>query len=310
MYKYIFGPVPSRRLGVSLGVDLVMSKTCNLNCIYCECGSTTKFYNRRDSYIDIDRLIEEVKDILQNLTPDYITFSGSGEPTLNKDLGMIIREIRKIYSGKIAVITNSTLLNDSDVREALEEADLIIPSLDAISEDIFEKINRPIEGLHAKNILDGMTKFLSETKKEVYLEIFIVEGINDGDEELKKFVEYLKDKKVTVIQLNTLARPGATENIKPASMKRLTEIKDFFESHNLNSVEIIKKYTSREEFPKYSEKLEELILNMLSKRKYSIYEMVELLQRGEVELFKYLNILQKEGKVKIVIENDQIYIKN
>jgi wyosine [tRNA(Phe)-imidazoG37] synthetase (radical SAM superfamily) len=255
-------------------------------------------------------LIEEVKDILQNLTPDYITFSGSGEPTLNKDLGMIIREIRKIYSGKIAVITNSTLLNDSDVREALEEADLIIPSLDAISEDIFEKINRPIEGLHAKNILDGMTKFLSETKKEVYLEIFIVEGINDGDEELKKFVEYLKDKKVTVIQLNTLARPGATEDIKPASMKRLTEIKDFFESHNLNSVEIIKKYTSREEFPKYSEKLEELILNMLSKRKYSIYEMVELLQRGEVELFKYLNILQKEGKVKIVIENDQIYIKN
>lgn len=310
MYKYIFGPVPSRRLGVSLGVDLVMSKTCNLNCIYCECGPTTKFYNTRDSYVDIDRLIEEVKDILQNLTPDYITFSGSGEPTLNKDLGIIIKEVRKIYSGKIAVITNSSLLNNLDVREALEEADLIIPSLDAMSEDVFEKINRPIEGLLVENILDGMSKFLSTTKKEVYLEIFIIEGINDGEEELEKFVKYLKDKKVTVIQLNTLARPGAIKEIKPASMKRLSEIKDFFINRGLNSVEIIKKYTSREEFPKYSEKLEELILNMLAKRKYSIDEMVELLQRNEVELFKYLNILQKEGKVKIVIENDQIYIKN
>jgi wyosine [tRNA(Phe)-imidazoG37] synthetase (radical SAM superfamily) len=264
----------------------------------------------RDSYIDIDRLIGEVEDILKNLTPDYITFSGSGEPTLNKDLGKIIKKVRKIYSGKIAVITNSTLLNNLDVREALEEADLIIPSLDAISEDVFKRINRPIEGLFAKNILDGMTKFLSTTKKEVYLEIFIVEGINDGAEELEKFVKYLRDKKITVIQLNTLARPGAIREIKPASMKRLSEIKEFFINRGLNSVEIIKKYTSREELPKYSEKLEKLILNMLTKRKYSIHEMVELLQRNEEELFKYLNILQKEGKVKVVIENDQIYIKS
>ena len=310
MYKYIFGPVPSRRLGVSLGVDLVMSKTCNLNCIYCECGSTTKFYNTRDSYIDIEKLLGEVKDILQNLTPDYITFSGSGEPTLNKDLGLIIKKIREIYNGKIAVITNSSLLNNLDVRKDLEEADLIIPSLDSISEDVFEKINRPMEGLLVENILDGMTKFLTTTKKEVYLEIFIIEGINDGDEELEKFVEYLKDKKITVIQLNTLARPGAIEGIKPASMKRLIEIKDFFINKGLKSVEIIKKYTSRDEFPKYSEKFEKLILNMLAKRKYSIYEMVELLQRNEIELFKYLNILQKEGKIKIAIEDDQIYIKN
>jgi len=310
LYKYIFGPVPSRRLGVSLGVDLVMSKTCNFDCIYCECGSTTKFYNVRDSYIDIDRLIKEIEDVLQNLTPDYITFSGSGEPTLNKDLGIIIKKVRKIYSGKIAVITNSSLLNNLDVRKSLEEADLIIPSLDAISENIFKRMNRPIEGLTAQNILDGMTKFLSTTKKDVYLEIFIVEGINDGEDELEKFVRYLKDKKVTTIQLNTLARPGAVQDIKPASIKRLSEIREYFISHGLNSVEIIKKYSSREELPKYNEKLEKLILNMLNKRKYSIDEMVELLQKNEVELFKYLNILQKEGKVKIVIENDQIYIRS
>jgi len=310
MYKYIFGPVPSRRLGVSLGIDLVMAKTCNLDCIYCECGKTNKFFNIRDSYVDVDRLIEEVKDVLKTLTPDYITFSGSGEPTLNKDIGKIIKKVRKIYDGKIAVITNSTLLTNLDVREALEEADLVIPSLDAISEEVFQKINRPIEGLTAKNILDGLTTFLKETNKEVLLEVFVVEGINDSLEELNNYVGYLKDKKISTIQLNTLARPGAIKDIQPATMKRLEEIKTFFEENGLGSVEIIKKYSSREEMPKYSDKLEGLILNMLGKRKYSLDEMVELLQRNEEELFKYFNILQKERKVKIVIENNKIYIKS
>jgi wyosine [tRNA(Phe)-imidazoG37] synthetase (radical SAM superfamily) len=310
MYKYIFGPVPSRRLGVSLGVDLVMAKTCNLDCIYCECGSTNKFYNIRDSYVDIDKLIEEVEDILKNITPDYITFSGSGEPTLNKDFGKIIKKVRKIYNGKIAVITNSSLLTNIDVREGLEEADLIIPSLDAISEEIFQKINRPIDGLTAKNILDGMNKFLKETEKDVFLEVFIVEGINDSVEELDKFIEFLKDKKITVIQLNTLARPGAIKDIKPARMERLEEIKEYFSKNGIKNVEIIKKYSSRDEFPKYNNKLEELILNMLQKRKYNIDEMSELLQKDKEELFKYFNILQKEGRVKIVIEDDKIYIKS
>jgi len=309
MYKYIFGPVPSRRLGVSLGIDLVESKTCNLNCIYCECGETKKFFNERRSYVDVEKLILEVIDILKTLTPDYITFSGSGEPTLNKDLGLIVREIRKIYSGKIAVITNSSLLDDQKLRKELEEADLIMPSLDAISEDVFRKINRPIEGLSSKKILSGLSKLLEETNKKVYLEIFIVEGINDSVEELDKFIDYLKNKKIEVIQLNTLARPGAIREIKPATIKRLEEIKKYFIRNGLKSVEIIKKYSSREELLQYSEKLETLILNMLKKRKYSIHEMKELLHQSEGELFKYLNILQKEGKVKIVVEDDKIYIK-
>jgi len=310
MYKYIFGPVPSRRLGVSLGVDLVMPKTCNLDCIYCECGKTTKFYNTRDSFVDVEALIGEIKDVLKTITPDYITFSGSGEPTLNKDLGTIIKKVRKIYNGQIAVITNSTLLNDSDVRKALEEADLIIPSLDAISEEVFIKLNRPIEGLSSKKILDGMEIFLKETKKEVLLEIFIVEGINDHITELDKFIEFLKDKKISAIQLNTLARPGAIKNIEPASMKKLEEIKKYFEKNGLEKIEIIKKYSSREELPQYNEKIENLILNMLNKRKYSLEEMVELLQQSSEELFRYFNILQKEGKVKVIIEKNKIYIKS
>jgi wyosine [tRNA(Phe)-imidazoG37] synthetase (radical SAM superfamily) len=310
MYKYVFGPVPSRRLGISLGVDLVEPKTCNLDCIYCECGRTTKFFSTRDSYVDIKKLIVEVKDVLTKLNPDYITFSGAGEPTLNRDIGKIIKKIKNIYDGKIAVITNSTLLNNMDVREALEEADLIIPSLDAISEEVFQQINRPIEGLSAKKLLDGLEKFLKITKKEVHLEIFIVEGINDSEDELNKFVEYLRDKKISSIQLNTLARPGAIKDIKPARMERLEEIKKYFEENGIKNVEIIKKYTSREELPKYDDKLEGLILGMLKKRGYSLEEMVALLQRDQEELFKYFNILQKEGKVRIVVEKNKIYIKS
>ena len=309
MYKYIFGPVPSRRLGVSLGVDLVESKTCNLDCIYCECGETKKFFNKRGSYVDIEKLLLEVTNILKTLTPDYITFSGSGEPTLNKDLGLIISKIKEIYSGKIAVITNSSLLEDEKVRKQLEEADLIMPSLDAISEEVFRKINRPIEGLTSNKVLLGLEKLLEETKKKVYLEIFIVEGINDSIEELERFLKYLHGKKIDIIQLNTLARPGAIRDIKPATMKRLEEIKKYFLDNGLKSIEIIKKYSSRDEFLQYSKNLEVLILNMLKKRKYSIGEMKELLQQNESELFKYLNILQKEGSVKIIIEDDKIYIK-
>jgi wyosine [tRNA(Phe)-imidazoG37] synthetase (radical SAM superfamily) len=310
MYKYIFGPVPSRRLGISLGVDLVMAKTCNLDGIYCECGATSTFYRKRANYVDVKVLIKEVKEVLKTLTPDYITFSGSGEPTLNKSMGEIIKEIKKIFKGKIAIITNSTLLIENEVREILENADLIIPSLDAVSEEVFQKINRPMEGLTAKKIIEGLELFLEDTKKEVYLEIFIVEGINDGIEELNKFIKLLKNKKISSIQLNTLARPGAIDEIKPATMKRLEEIKLYFLEGGLKNVEIIKKYSSKEEFPEYNEKLEKLILNMLKKRKYSLEEMIELLQKESEELYKYFTFLESQKKVEIVVENNIIYLKS
>ncbi len=310
MYKYVFGPVPSRRLGISLGVDLVLSKTCNLDCIYCECGETTKFYNRMGSYVDVDKVVEEVGEVLKTITPNYITFSGSGEPTLNKDMGLIIDKIKNIYKGKIAIITNSTLLYKDEVRETLEKADLIIPSLDAVSKEVFDEINRPAKGVKIEEVLEGLEKFLGETKRKVSLELFIIEGINDSRNELKGFVEFLKDKNYTTIQLNTLARPGTRRDIQPATIKRLEEIRNYFLENGIDGVEIIKKYSSREELEKYSEKLEKLILTMLKKRIYSLQEISELLQKDKEELFKYFDILQKEGKTRIFIENDNIYLKS
>ncbi len=142
------------------------------------------------------------------------------------------------------------------------------------------------------------------------MELFIIEGINDSRNELKGFVEFLKDKNYTTIQLNTLARPGTRRDIQPATIKRLEEIRNYFLENGIDGVEIIKKYSSREELEKYSEKLEKLILTMLKKRIYSLQEISELLQKDKEELFKYFDILQKEGKTRIFIENDNIYLKS
>ena len=139
-YEYIFGPVPSRRLGVSLGVDLVKKKTCNLDCVYCECGRTEETTNDRKSYVDKEKVIAEIKDYLDSGNYlDYITFSGWGEPTLNSDIGEILKEIKKITNIKTAVITNGTLLWMQEVREALMISDVVMPSLDAVSKEVFEK---------------------------------------------------------------------------------------------------------------------------------------------------------------------------
>jgi len=142
MYKHVFGPVPSRRLGISLGVDLVVSKSCNLNCIFCECGATKKIQLERKRFKDMNEILEEISTVLKDIQPDYITFSGSGEPTLSLDLGNISKAIKKDlkYEGKICLITNSLLLADENLMKELEYIDLIVPTLNTLTQDIFEKI--------------------------------------------------------------------------------------------------------------------------------------------------------------------------
>ena len=162
MYKHIFGPVPSRRLGVSLGIDLVPHKVCTLNCIYCECGATTNLTLDRKEYADYHAVILELSDYLhKNPAPDYITFSGSGEPTLNKRIGDIINFLYYHYHEiPIAVLTNGTLLSDENVRKELLKANLVIPSLDAASDLTFRKIDRPNHLLNIQNYIEGLIKFI------------------------------------------------------------------------------------------------------------------------------------------------------
>ncbi|WP_321328962.1 radical SAM protein [uncultured Ilyobacter sp.] len=309
MYKHVFGPVPSRRLGVSLGVDLVEAKTCNLNCIYCECGGNSKTFSERGSYVNLEEVKIELKNALKKIKPDFITFSGSGEPTLNSDIGKLINWVKENTDSKVAVITNSTLLHFDEVIEDILKADVIMPSLDAISEEVFVKVNRPHATLKSEDILKGLLKLSEKFKGKILLEIFIIEGVNDTPEELKLFAEFLKKLGIEAVQLNTLARPGAVDWIQPATFKRLKEIKKCFESFGINGVEIIKKYKNRDQIEKYSPDEEKLILNMLSKRAYSLEELCEMVGEKKEELHKYLEILEKEKKVEFLYTEGSFFLK-
>lgn len=306
MYKYVFGPVPSRRLGVSLGIDLVEAKTCNLNCIYCECGGNARTYSERSDYVDIEVVKGELLSALEDVNPDYITFSGSGEPTLNKSIGKLIEWVKENTPHKVAVITNSTTLNLEGVVEELKSADVIMPSLDAVSEENFLQMNRPHPTLKATDILEGLRKLSREYEGKVYLEVFITAGVNDTQEELERFGDYLREIKVDGVQLNTLARPGAVGWIKPATFERLQEIKTYFENRGIGGVEIIKKYKKRSQLEGYSKENESLILNMLSKRPYTLEELEGVVGK---ELHKYLEILEAENKVKSVYRDEEFYVE-
>lgn len=274
-YKHIFGPVPSRRLGLSLGVDLVINKSCNLNCIFCECGATDKIRQVRESFKNVDEIKDELKNILKEIIPDYITFSGSGEPTLSKDLGEIINFIKKElkYKGKIALITNSVLLNDEKVIEEIMNCDLIVPTLNTLKEEVFQKISRS-ENIRVENIKQGLIK-LSESKYkgDIFLELFILENINDDEENLKELADFIKSIKYTKLQINSIAREGAEKALKTVSYEKLEKIKKFLESKALKNVEIISPMKERE---KKIEINPELYANMIEKRAYSKEEIEKL----------------------------------
>lgn len=276
MYKYVFGPVPSRRLGISLGVDLVKEKRCNFNCVYCECGATEKYTEKRDHYVDLEQLKKEVSEVLKRVTPDYVTFSGSGEPTFNLDLGYISKWVKDNYKVKIALITNSSLLYRDEVIDEVLNFDLVMPTLNAVTEGIFQKINRTSKETNVEKVKIGLKKLSEKYKGEIYLEFFIIEGINDLKEELDRYIEFLKEIKFTKLQLNSLARKGAEDWVKPASIKRLEEIKKYFEMGGICNTEIIGECSEEKD------KLEidkNLIKNMLEKRDYTEEELSKIYKK-------------------------------
>jgi wyosine [tRNA(Phe)-imidazoG37] synthetase (radical SAM superfamily) len=228
-YKYLFGPVPSRRMGRSLGVDITPHKTCSLNCVYCECGRTTKLTLKRKEYVSAKEVIKELRDYLSTKPIlDFVTFSGAGEPTLNSGIGEIIKFLKTEFPKyKTAVLTNSTLFNDRQARKDVLKADVIVPSLDAVSQELYEKINEPYGKLKAKELIAGLIQLRKEFKGEIWLEIFLVPGMNDTRTELDKFKDAISKIKPDKVQLNTLHRPGTKAWVKPLSSKKMDEISKY-----------------------------------------------------------------------------------
>ena len=221
--KYIFGPVPSRRLGTSLGVDIVPYKTCSMNCIYCECGKTNKLTLERREYVPASEVTEQLDELLSGAPElDYITFSGGGEPTLNSGIGKIIRHVKeKFPQYKICLLTNGGQLGNDDVIEDLKEIDLVIPSFDASNDAELEKINLPIPGITVEGLIEGYVKFRSRVKCLFWLEIFIVPGVNDSDASIAAFAEAVRRIAPDKVQLNTLDRPGWVDWIRPAPEEKI-----------------------------------------------------------------------------------------
>jgi wyosine [tRNA(Phe)-imidazoG37] synthetase (radical SAM superfamily) len=294
---FIYGPVPSRRLGYSLGIDILPFKTCSLNCIYCQLGSTDKKIRRRRKYFDVETILGQIKKRISSAKRiDYITFSGSGEPTLNLHLGKLIREIKKITPIPVAVLTNSTLLSQQNVREALSHADLVVPSLDAATQDIFVQINRPHPSLKIQQIIESLKKFRLEFSGQIWLEILLVKGVNDAPSHLKKLKKAIDEIKPDRIHLNTVVRPPAEKAASPLIPKELEKIKAFFGE----KAEVVAEFEKIQHGP-VSQDLEDAILSMVARRPVTIADMSKSLGKHKNELIKYCDILLKEGKIKFIL---------
>ncbi len=294
-YKYIFGPVLSRRLGISLGIDLVPHKTCSLDCLYCECGKTTNLTLEQKEYVAFKHIKKELDHFWKNnKDPDYITFSGSGEPTLNNYIGKVIKYIKNNRPDiKVAVLTNSTLLNYFQVRQALLKADLVIPSLDAASKHAFIKINRPEKNLDINEIIKGIETFAGEYKGKIWLEVFILPGVNDGNSDLlllKKAVEKINPDKV---QLNTLDRPGTRLDINRASKSDLERVKKII---GFDNVEIIAKIDKNKKTCQQirAKDIKAAIIKTINRRPCTKQDLIQLLGIEAQILGRYLNMLEQE----------------
>jgi len=225
MSKYAYGPVASRRLGRSLGVDLVPMKTCNLNCVYCQLGPTAQTTMVRADYAPAAEVVADVRQrILKGPEPDFITLGGSGEPTLHRSFGSIAANIAELTDVPIALLTNGMLFYLPEVRAATAPVNLVLPSLDAGDEETFRAINRPHAGLTLEMLVSGLEALRDEFLGQIWLEVFIVEGLNTSDEQIDRISACIERIRPDRIQLNTAVRPPAESYVQPASMDRLEEI--------------------------------------------------------------------------------------
>jgi wyosine [tRNA(Phe)-imidazoG37] synthetase (radical SAM superfamily) len=216
--NYVFGPVPSRRLGQSLGIDTIPLKTCNWNCVYCQLGRTMPLTNERHEYVPAKDILIEAKQALGSRTCggiDWVTFVGSGEPTLNSDLGWLIRQIKALTDKPIAVITNGSLLYLPEVREELIVADAVLPTLDAGSASIYHKINRPHPEITFERFVQGLISFRTEYRGKLWVEVMLVRGLNDTSQALEDIAQVLQRIKPDAVHINLPTRPPAETWIQP-----------------------------------------------------------------------------------------------
>lgn len=294
-YKHLFGPVPSRRLGLSLGVDLLLPKTCSLDCVYCESGKTTSLTLERYEYVASDQVEIELNDFLSaHPRLDYVTFSGWGEPVLNSGMPRIVRFIKTHFPQyKTALLTNGTLFYMEQARADVMDIDLIIASLDAVSHDVFQTLNRPHPALEPDRIIQGLIDLRKEFRHELWLEIFIVPGLNDTDSELRKLSDAAIQIGADKIQINTLDRPGTESWVKPCEKSDFERIQRYFDD-----LEIVKREAvDGIGIPFETEDIDFNILQLIRRRPCTCEDIVKSTGQSNACVEDSLKRLMTEGKI-------------
>jgi wyosine [tRNA(Phe)-imidazoG37] synthetase (radical SAM superfamily) len=303
--KHVFGPVPSRRLGFSLGVDPVVPKTCTMDCVYCELGPTTDRTVSRCPYVDADEILAELEARLtEGPELDFVTFSGSGEPSLSSEIGRLIREAKRLSSVPVAVLTNGSLLGDPDVREALSEASVVVPSLDAVSPRAFEMVNRPHPSLDPAAIVQGLVDFTAGFAGEVWLETLIVQGMNDDYGEIERIAEAVRAIAPDRVQLNTVVRPPADASARPVSNKRLKEIA----ARLSPAAEVIAPPSVRAAIDEQPSAVERII-EMASRRPVTVEDVARFDGTSLASAAKILDSMVREGLLELVRQGQTLYYR-
>ncbi|MDO8834333.1 MAG: radical SAM protein [Vicinamibacterales bacterium] len=305
--RHVYGPVPSRRLGRSLGIDLVPHKTCTYDCVYCQLGRTPLTTIERREYVPLGEVIPQLRQKLDSgSVPDYISLAGSGEPTLHAGIGDLIRAIKTMTRIPVAVLTNGSLLWRRDVQDALMGADLVLPSLDAGDEHRFQRVNRPHGEIDFHRMVDGLATFTKRFDGEVWLEVFLVEGQTGTPEEVRKIADLVARIAPARVQLNTVTRPPAEPLAHPVTEEQLTRLAALFTGR----VEIITDYpVGGRPSDVLCAATSEDILVVLGRRPCTAEDLSMGLGLPLPEVIKYLDELSATRQVSPVITGGRCYYK-
>ena len=294
--KYVFGPVPSRRLGKSLGISPIPRKTCNYSCIYCQLGRTDKMTGERKEFFPLKDIINEFKEYLkESFDFDVVTIVGEGEPTLYSKLGELIKEVKKITDKPVAVITNGALLSSKEVRGELMNADIVLPSIDGYNEETAKKIDRPLGTIHFKDELEGLIEFSKKYNGQLLLEIMLISGINCDKNSIGHFKDILKKIRYDKVYLNTPVRPPAESFVKVVSQE---EMKYAVEELWGVSIDML----SSGEFFSEIEDSYEAILNIIRRHPMNQFEINSFLDSRKEKLgYNIFEKLESDEKINCIL---------
>ena len=303
-HTQLYGPVPSRRLGRSLGVDVVPYKVCSYDCIYCQLGRTTKLTSVPETLVGAAEVVREVEHWLgHGGGADYITFAGSGEPTLNAELGEMIRATSKLTDIPLAVITNGSLLSEPDVREAVSAADVLVPSLDAGTATTFQKINRPAPGVDFIGMREGLVQTAQEFPNQIWLEVMLVADVNDSETELVAIREIVRRICPDKLQINTVDRPSHSGDARPVSEEKLSEA-CLILGHN---AEVIAGGMVTQAENRQWQQIEDELVRLLSRRPCTVRDIVSVSGLNHLEVEKYLRSLVQNKLIEQTGDADPYY---